>query len=64
MDDTTLLLLLVPILLLELGMKVAALVHLSRAERTKGPKALWAALIVLTTGLGWILYFLVGRDEG
>ncbi len=60
--DQNVLLLLVPVLLIELSMKVVALVSLSRAERTRGPKVVWALAIVLTTVIGWALYFIVGRD--
>ncbi len=56
--------LLVPLLLLEIGLKIAALVSLSRASRVRfGNKALWAALIVLVGLMGSVLWFFVGRDE-
>lgn len=60
MEQTTLLLL-VPVLLLELAMKVAALVSLSRAEATRGPKVMWVALILFVSLLGWAGWFAVGR---
>ena len=60
-DNTTLMLLLIPVVLVELVMKVIALVSLKKAPATRGPKAAWAIGIVLTSGVGWIAYFLVGR---
>lgn len=59
----TLLPLLIPILLLQLILMIAALVDLARRERTKGPKWLWAVIIVLGELIGPVLYFLIGREE-
>lgn len=64
MDQTTWIALAAPLVLLEVVLKIVALVSLKRAEKTRGPKALWAVLILLTTAIGWILWFVVGRDEG
>jgi hypothetical protein len=55
--------LLIPIVLIQLGLMVYCLVDLSRRERTKGPKWLWAILIVLGELFGPILYLLLGREE-
>ena len=54
---------LIPVLLLELALIIAALVDLSRRERTKGPKWMWVLIIVFVNLIGPILYFLVGREE-
>ena len=54
---------LIPIILLQLGLMAFALWDLIRRERTRGPKWLWAIVIVLGEILGPILYFLVGREE-
>jgi len=54
---------LIPILLLQLVLMVWALVDLSRRERTRGPKWLWAIIIVLGELIGPIVYFLFGREE-
>jgi hypothetical protein len=55
--------LLIPILLLELGLVIFALVDLARRERTKGPKWLWAVIIVFINFIGPIVYLLAGREE-
>ncbi len=54
---------LIPILILQLGLMAVALVDLVRRERTKGPKWVWAIIIVVVNLLGPILYFMLGRDE-
>lgn len=54
---------LIPILLLQLGLMGFALVDLARRERTKGPKWVWAIVIVLVNLIGPILYLVLGREE-
>jgi hypothetical protein len=63
MDEKTTLLLLVPIILVELALKIWALVDLVRRPRTRGPKAAWAVAIVCVSLFGWAAYFLFGRAE-
>ncbi|MGE5224952.1 MAG: PLD nuclease N-terminal domain-containing protein [Omnitrophica WOR_2 bacterium] len=55
--------LLVPILLIQLGLMVYCLIDLSRRERTRGPKWLWAVVIVLGELLGPVAYLIFGREE-
>lgn len=55
--------LLIPVVILELGLMIAALVDLIKREKTKGPKWVWTLVIVLVNLFGPIVYFLVGRDE-
>jgi len=55
--------LLIPVIILELGLMIAALIDLIKREKTKGPKWVWALVIVLVNLFGPIVYFLVGRDE-
>jgi hypothetical protein len=55
--------LLIPILLIQLALVIAALVDLIRREKTKGPKWLWVLIILFFNMIGPILYFVVGRDE-
>ena len=55
--------LLIPIVLLELGLMIFALIDLIRRERTKGPKWLWAIIIVCINLIGPVVYLLVGREE-
>jgi len=55
--------LLVPFILLELTLKVVALLDLARRERARGPKWAWILAIVFVNFLGSVLYFLLGREE-
>lgn len=55
--------LLVPIIVIELGLMIFALVDLIRRERTKGPKWAWALVIVLVNFIGPIVYLMIGREE-
>ena len=55
--------LLIPIVILELGLMVAALIDLSKRETTKGPKWMWVLIIVFVNLFGPIIYFFAGRDE-
>ncbi len=62
---TTVLLLLAPLIVLELGLLVFALVDLLRPERrvAGGSKLVWALVIVLIGTIGPLLYLLAGRRE-
>jgi hypothetical protein len=55
--------LLIPLVLLQLGLQIWALVDLARREATNGPKWLWVVIIILGEFLGAIIYFIVGRKE-
>ena len=64
MDKKTLLLLLIPFIVLDLGLKIAALIQLSRAERVRWDnKLLWALIILAVNTFGPVAWFLFGRDE-
>jgi len=54
---------LIPVILIELGLMIFALTDLIRRERTKGPKWMWAILIVLVQIIGPVAYLLAGREE-
>lgn len=54
---------LIPVILLQLGLMVFALVDLTRRERTKGPKWMWALIIVVVNIIGPVVYLLAGKDE-
>lgn len=61
--DSTMILLLIPIGVLQLGLQVFGLIDLFRRDRqTRGPKGLWAVLIIFGSLIGSVLYFAVGRD--
>ncbi len=55
--------LLIPVVLLQLGLMIAALVDVLRREKTKGPKWVWIIVVVVFNLLGPIAYFIFGRDE-
>jgi hypothetical protein len=57
--------LLIPIVVIQLGLMIAALVDLERGERRVrgGSKLVWAVVIVFVNILGPILYFIAGREE-
>jgi hypothetical protein len=54
---------LIPIALLQLVLLAVALVDLARRERTRGPKWMWLAIILLVNIIGPILYLVMGREE-
>ncbi|HEX5828831.1 MAG TPA: ATP-binding cassette domain-containing protein [Candidatus Limnocylindrales bacterium] len=64
--DPQLVLLLVPIILLQVGLLVAAVIDLLRDDRAVrgGNKGVWAVVIVFVNLIGPVLYFLVGRVDG
>jgi hypothetical protein len=55
--------LLIPILVLQLALMIAALVDLAKRERTRGPRWMWVLIILVGEFLGSILYFIVCREE-
>jgi hypothetical protein len=54
-----------PIIIIQLGLMIAALIDLERDERRVrgGSKLVWAVVIVFINILGPILYFVAGREE-
>lgn len=54
---------LIPVAIIQLGLMVFALVDLVRRERTKGPKWMWAIIIVAVNIIGPVVYLLAGKDE-
>jgi hypothetical protein len=60
---TELLPFLIPILLLQIVLMVVALIDLVRRERTRGPKWVWAVVVVLFNIIGPVIYLLAGREE-
>jgi hypothetical protein len=54
-----------PIIVIEFGLLIAALIDLGRDERRVrgGSKLVWALVIVLVNIVGPILYFVAGREE-
>jgi len=54
---------LIPVIVLQLGLLVFALIDLARRPKANGPKWLWVLIIVFINLIGPIAYFLVGRQE-
>ena len=66
LDLAKLLPLLIPVLLIQFGLQIYALIDLSRRSREQvrgGNKWLWVAIIVLGEILGPIVYFVVARKD-
>ncbi len=67
--STTTLLLLVPIVLIEFGIMLVALIDLIRRKRVKGSdrytwaKWAWGALVIFVSFIGPIVYLVAGREE-
>ena len=57
--------LLAPIVVIQLGLMIAALYDLEREERRVrgGSKLVWALVIVFINVIGPIIYFVAGREE-
>jgi len=55
--------LIIPLVVIELILVVAALFDLVRRPKTRGPKWVWVIIIVLVSTIGPIIYFVVGREE-
>ncbi len=55
--------LIIPLILVQLGLMVYCLLDLSRRERTKGPKWVWALVIILGELIGPVIYLLAGRED-
>lgn len=55
--------LLIPLIILQLVLMIAALLDLARRERTRGPKWVWALVILFVNIIGPIIYFVAGRQD-
>lgn len=64
-DTTTLLAIVIPILVIQLGLLVAGLYDLTRpTRRVKGDsKILWGLVIIFANIIGPVVYFLAGRKD-
>lgn len=54
---------LIPLLLLQVGLAVFCLVDLARREKTRGPKWMWAIIILFGELVGPLVYLVIGRGE-
>jgi hypothetical protein len=55
--------LLIPILIIQLGLQIYALVDLYRRPDVRGGILLWAIIILLGEIIGPVVYFIVARRE-
>lgn len=55
---------LIPVIILEYGLLIAALVHLIKRRKTRNLNVIiWAIIIICIQIIGPVLYFLIGREE-
>ena len=55
--------LLIPVLLIQVGLMLAALLDLAKRPSVRGPKWVWVIIIIFINIIGPITYFLIGRQE-
>lgn len=55
--------LLIPVLIIQLILLVVALLDLSKQTATRGPKWMWALIIIFINIIGPIIYLVAGRKE-
>ncbi len=55
--------LLIPLLILQLILVIAALIDIYRNKKTKGPTWIWVLVILFINTIGPIAYFALGRSE-
>lgn len=63
--NTTLLLALLPLVLIDLGIVIYCIVDLFKPDRRVrgGNKIVWLIIILLVSTLGWVAYLLIGRED-
>lgn len=52
-----------PLIVIQLGLMVFALIDLNRRSATRGPKWVWALVIIFVNIIGPIVYFVIGRED-
>ena len=55
--------LIIPLVFIQLGLMIFALIDLSKREKTRGPKWMWVLVIIFGELVGPIIYFVIGRPE-
>lgn len=61
--DSTMLMLILPLAVIQLILAIVALIDWVRTEKTNGPKWMWLLIILLVSLFGPILYFIIGRKN-
>ena len=54
---------LIPVIIIQLVLMISALADLIRRPHVKGPKWVWALVIICINLIGPIIYFVAGRQE-
>ena len=55
---------LIPVVVIQLGLLIAALIHILRHKTYKaGNRVLWIIIVVFVNIIGPILYFIIGKDD-
>ena len=54
---------LIPVIIIQLVLMISALADLIRRPDVKGPKWVWALVIICINLIGPIIYFVAGRQE-
>ena len=52
-----------PLIAIQVGLMLFALIDLSRQTATRGPKWVWAVVIIVVNIIGPIVYFVIGRED-
>lgn len=52
-----------PLVVIQVGLMIFALIDLSRRSVTRGPKWVWVLVIIFINIIGPIVYFVIGREE-
>mgnify|MGYP001109616067 CR=1 FL=1 len=54
---------LIPLVILQVVLVIIGLIDLSKRQKTRGPKWMWALIILLGELWGPVVYFIFGRGE-
>jgi len=63
MADVNLLVVLLPLIVIQLGLMIFALIDLIKREAVKGGKMIWAIIIVVLGIIGPVVYLLWGKER-
>ena len=63
-DLSSLLPILIPLAIIQLGLMTAALIHIFTHKTYKtGTRAMWVIICILINTIGPVLYFILGRSD-
>lgn len=63
MDDTTIIIMIIPLVLIQLGLNIFATYDIYKHKGAKDATAIWLLVIWGVSTIGAILYFVFGRKE-